>query len=329
MVIECPYCTTRFRLDERSIAGRTPSLRCSKCHRTFPLPPHLAPKKDPDELSFSYEDEAEWDADGADEDASQESQEQFSFPIGRHPRDDAPGETQRSLFADEAASVADEEGGEEGGDDIEDDEVWIDETDGVDEDDEYEIDPQHAGEEEWTRSTQIRPVLLFLMLVVAGYGLFAWTLHTDPGWARRTVQQLPLIRDQVEANRLRDDIELVDLDGRYERTKEGKLIFLITGRALNQHDEPLHAIRVTLQLLDAAGDRVAQQSTTCGNPLRVELIRDLTIQQVAILRGWGSKPPKEATVQPGASCPLISIFIDIPETITDFTARVVQARQIS
>ncbi len=311
MIIECPYCTTRFRLDEKSIAGRTPALRCSQCHRTFPLPPQLAAKKNPDEPSFSYGDE---------EDGTREPNEQFAFATGQPPEDDQPGETQRSLFAEDLGSPA--------GEVRDDNELWIDETDAVDDED-YEIDPEDAAEDPLTRSIQIRPVLLFLMLVVAGYGLFAWTLHTDPEWAQRMVQQLPLLGSQIQANRLNDEIELVDLEGRYERTREGNLIFLITGRALNQHDEPLRAIRVAFQLLDGAGAHVAKQSTTCGNPLRVELIRDLTIQQVAILRGWGSKPPKEATVQPGASCPLVSIFIDIPETITDFAGRVVQARRIS
>ena len=52
MILECPYCATRFRLDVRALGDRRPSLRCSQCSRTFDLPPIADPEED-----LTYEDD--------------------------------------------------------------------------------------------------------------------------------------------------------------------------------------------------------------------------------------------------------------------------------
>ena len=67
MIIQCPRCQTKFRLDEKQISPRGSTVRCSNCHHTFiaqpPAPP--APKQPPapppveeEEIDFSFLDEA-------------------------------------------------------------------------------------------------------------------------------------------------------------------------------------------------------------------------------------------------------------------------------
>ncbi len=326
MIIECPYCSTRFRLNERSLGARRPTLRCSNCKRTFPLPARPEPEE---ELSFEYDDGAdlessaegeEYEAEDDDEDdepvAPQPSprSEQFPLPIG----DDEP---QPSLF---------------GGDDrhhIDDDEYSIEEPDtlSVDDDDgdDYVVDEPDIDDGSETHPVRLKSLLAVIALVVGGYALLALTLRSEPQWARSLLQQVPLLGSEINAIELGREIVLDGLDGRYEQTKEGKTIFLITGSARNEHDQAVRGIRVEFELLGASGAPLAKQSTTCGNAMRPDLVRDLTEEQVRILRGWGTKPPEETTVRPGDSCPIVSIFMDVTEGVTTFSGEVVQARRLS
>lgn len=329
MIIECPYCTTRFRLDERSLgASRPTTLRCSQCRRTFAPPPRADPDADDDDLSFEYDDDSESVADAEDTDTTEDEvslepprgrsrAEQLILPSSRRsPRDDS----QHSLFGDD-----DEDDDYSIGDSAARDAQFEQDFIGGDEDDEYFDD----GESDVSQPVQIRPLLVFVALVVVGYAALTWTLRTNPDWARNLMQQMPVLGSEVDANRLGRAVVLEDLRGRYERTKEGKLIFVVTGNARNDHDEPLRGIRVELQLVDVNGSPVAKQATTCGNAMRPDLVRDLTEEQVAILRGWGTKPPVDTNVNPGASCPIVSIFLDVPANVAEFSGEVVQARRLS
>jgi len=342
MIIECPYCETRFRLDEKALAGRRPALRCSRCKRTFPLP--VAPPDD--DLSFEYDDEPGWDepeipsaspTTGVDR--------QFSFPVtsSTEPTDEpattepaaADRDDRESTAADQPPLFADEDsGGVDRSDDAED--AWDEQLElgddfgASDPEPDYLLDPEVPDEDDDVSApVQTRAILVFLALVVGGYALFGWTLRSNPGWTTSVVRQVPLLGSELEAAELGKDIELRELRGRYERTKEGKLIFLITGKASNQHDQPVRGIRIHFRLHDANGNLVAEQSTTCGNAMRVDIVRDLTIQQVAILRGWGPQPPAETNVRPGEDCPLVSIFLDVPDTVVEYTGEVVQARDLT
>lgn len=347
MIIECPYCETRFRLEERSLGPKPPAtLRCSQCRRTFALPPIGSPddfddvedeeiEEEQSELRFAFDDgEADRgldeSADGSEEEAEDDDdagEEEAALPPagrrgagGRSTADRSKRRTdQPSLF-----------------DDFEDEEYSIGESprrrgsadkDDAEDDEEYYLEDEQ--EVDVSASVQVRPLLVFVVMVVAGYAALSWTLRSDPDWARNLVQQLPLFSSEINASRLGRAVVLEELHGGYERTKGGKLIFVVTGQARNEHDEPLRDIRVEFQLIDESGSPIAKQATTCGNPIRADLVRDLTEEQVAIVRGWGTKPPAETVVEPGSSCPIISIFLEVPTNVAEFSGEVVQAHRPS
>lgn len=363
MIIECPYCETRFRLDERSLGPDRPStLRCSQCRRTFALPPFADPdefdgaedddgeENDAPEFSFDDTDEPGGELDSLEDDSVDGEEDEFA-----EGEEDEPDSDEDDL-ADSDVRVSSPKRRSRRGEQLsltgssaprrqlvqpslfgdDEDEYSIDEsahrdhefaTDELDDEEEYVLEEDE--EEDVSQSVQVRPLLLFVALVVAGYAALTWTLRTNPDWARNFMQQLPILGSEINATRLGRAVILDELHGGYERTKEGKLIFVVTGQARNEHDEPLRDIRVELQLLDENGAPVAKQATTCGNAMRADLVRELTEEQVAILRGWGTKPPAETSVNPGASCPIVSIFLDVPDNISEFSGEVVQARRLS
>ena len=329
MIIECPYCSTRFRLAEETIGDERPTLRCSQCRNTFPLPllPDDEAESPEPELSFTYSDEAEEDP------AARRKPDTASEPDlfhGTAERTENPL-PQPSLFGDFDRQDQDFDDLPDSGDSLRtafEDEPELGWPERDDTDDTMDREGREQEDEAVKPSFQI-PLLIFLASVVGAYALLSWTLRSDPDWALNTLQRLPMIGSDIKANKLGRSITLDDMHGRYERTKEGKTIFLVTGNARNDHDLPVQNIRIALKLFDASGFVIAEQATACGNALRPDLVRDLTVQQVAILRGWGIKPPQDTPLNPGESCPLVSIFLDVPDTVGEFSGEVTQARRFA
>jgi predicted Zn finger-like uncharacterized protein len=296
MIIECPYCSTRFRVDEQRLRGHS-LLKCSSCTRVFPIPgtkgpvlrvPQPEPAPPEDNLSFEFDDD-DWQDEPTNEPDLLGEQYTLNVEPPSRGGDSGPSE-----------------------DVVPDDEEWV------------ETEREDEGEEdEEAMRVQLKPVFVFLLLVVSGYATLAWTLRNNPVWTASLAQSLPIIGGQLKHDRLKGSIALENVRGRYEHTKEGKLVFLITGAAVNQSTETLTSVSISLGLFDAADRIMAQEVTTCGNPARAELIRELSIQQVAILKGI--KPLEEILVQPGERCPLVSIFLEVPATVSAFSAEVVGA----
>ena len=119
-------------------------------------------------------------------------------------------------------------------------------------------------------------------------------------------------------------VALIEVQGRYERTKEGKLVFLITGKAVNRSAESLRGVQVISRLYGNGAASVEEQISACGNPMEAR-IGDLSIHQVAILRAI--KPPADFSVQPGGQCPFVAIFLDVPPSVATFSTEVARAQR--
>lgn len=170
----------------------------------------------------------------------------------------------------------------------------------------------------------VKSVFVFLAVVVCGYGALTWSLLDDPDWASKLTRSIPIIGASLRDVAAGDDIALVDVHGRYERTKDGKVVFVITGRAVNQSADTLRAVQIVSALQDAGEHPLERQVTACGNALEAK-IRELSVHQVGILRSI--KPPPDLGMQPGSHCPFVSIFLTVPDGATTFTTEVVRAQR--
>jgi predicted Zn finger-like uncharacterized protein len=320
MIIECPHCLTRFRLDPAQLSESRSMLKCARCKRVFPAPgqssaPRARPKPPPREenLSFAFDDDDdEWRApeltpEGVSEEPSglnvpdDETVPGPAAPPARPAPVRPPAALLRRPLRDEVESLRydDEFDGEEVAD--------LEEDDG----------PASGG-------ISVRSVFVFLVLVVCAYGALTWTLLDDPDWAERLTQTLPLIGKEVRERMVGQDVGLIDVRGRYERTKDGKLVFVVTGKAVNHSAESLRGVQIVSKLYDRTDRPLEEQVSACGNPMEAK-IGDLSIHQAAILRGI--KPPPEFTVQPGAQCPFVAIFLDVPTSVGTFSTEVFRARR--
>jgi predicted Zn finger-like uncharacterized protein len=318
MIIECPHCLTRFRLDPAQLTDSRSMLKCARCRHVFPAPgrtPPARPRPKPaaredQNLSFTFDDDDEWRApELAPEDVPEEEfllnvpdgdADPAPTPPARPPRPAPPRPRREAVdlvrddddddFADEAAAADDDE------------------------------DPpmrQRGG-------ISLRSVFVFLVLVVSAYGALTWTLLDDPDWAGRLTRTLPVIGKEVRERTVGQEIALIDVEGRYERTKEGKLVFLITGKAVNHSAESLRGVQIVSKLYDTGQRPLDEQVIACGNPMEAK-IGDLSIHQVAILRGI--KPPPDFGLQPGGQCPFVAIFLEVPSTVGTYSTEVSRAQR--
>jgi predicted Zn finger-like uncharacterized protein len=314
MVIECPHCHTRFRLDPAQLTDSRSMLKCARCRHVFPAPTRSTParsrsKPPPREqnLSFAFDDDDEWQAPEPTPDGLPE--EQFLLNVPEPPAADQPPPAPPAPPRRTAAPS----------DLVRDDDPYDGDDDGDDDFELPEEDPPAAA-----RGISVRPVFVFLLLVVCGYGALTWSLLDDPDWTERLARALPVIGKAVRERAVGEDVALAEVQGRYERTKEGKLVFVITGKAVNRSAESLRGMQVVAKLYDGGDRSVQQEISACGNPMEAR-IEDLSIHQVAILRGI--KPPPDFTVQPGGQCPFVAIFLDVPATVGSFSTEVGRAER--
>ncbi len=346
MIIECHHCGTRFRFDERQVSDSRSMLKCARCKRVFPAPGHQSPTRPRPKppaseanLSFDFDDDDEWRApeltpedvpeDGfalnaADEPAAPRAKPRKRAPAAeqtalRFDADDDPDEPEET----ETAEVDD------GGRRDESDDLIIGEDPPAPKAPKAprRTTPPAAAARTPPRSgggIGVRSVFVFLTIVVGAYGALTWSLLDDPDWARRLTQSLPVVGPALRERSAGDAVTLVDVQGRYERTKDGKTVFVITGKAVNNSPESLRRLEIQSVLYNGSAQPLDQQTTACGNPLEAK-IRELSVHQVSILRSI--KPPANFCVQPGAQCPFASIFVDVPPSAATFSSEVSRAQR--
>jgi predicted Zn finger-like uncharacterized protein len=313
MIIECPHCMTRFRLDESRVSGLSPLLKCSRCQHIFPLPgaaPAAAPPVQPPppvepkpparnvrpartdnaNLSFDFgSDEDQWETDSAGDDAVVEQ------PFSLTNADNLKGEaTSRSPGRDTP---------------------FVDETDS----DAGQRHPRAAGS-----AISLRPVIVFLFLVVGGYAALAGTLYANPGFTDQIVHDVPMV-GTGSGGLLNRQVLLIDIEGGYERTKAGKDIFVVTGYAVNHAEFSLSSIQVRVQLLDSGGSPLHDRIVFCGSTVPRKLLRELTVPEVSVLGRL--KPPRTLLIHPGERSPFMAVFAEPLPAVTELSTRVAAAQR--
>jgi hypothetical protein len=303
-------------------------LKCARCKRVFPAPGQPAGLRRPkrpaadDNMSFSFDDEDDaWRApeltsDDLPEDAfllNAPADPAEPAPRPRRPRAARPVPEQESLRFDDGDDEAAEpdDGPATTDEDAEDDFTLGDE-------------PVARTAEARRGGISVRSVFVFLAVVVCGYGALTWSLLDDPDWAGKLTKDIPVIGASLREVTAGEDIALVEVSGRYERTKDGKVVFVITGQALNQSADTLRGVQIASALHDPSEKPLQQQITACGNALEAK-IRELSVHQVNILRSI--KPPPDLGIQPGSRCPFVTIFTDLPGGAATFTTEVVRAQR--
>ena len=310
MIIECPYCARRYQLNPARLRGSNPMLKCSRCLRIFPAPS----AKKPSPLRPAREKPAR--AGG----------ESLTLPL------DEPA------WKDEPEPPPEEEFSLPGGEEF---------TLGADATDDEGAPPQGAPvtklapharaappppeEEEGAAAADrrersgVKPVFIVLLLVVAAYAVLTRALFASPVWCDRLVGRFPLIGTLGDERLLVRKVALSDVVGSYQRIKEGKEVFVITGKALNTASIALHGVQITGKLYDGTRRPLDQKTIYCGNVISTKVLKDLTPRELSILQKLS--PPRRFMVEPGAASTFVIVFMDPPHDAVEFSTQVVAAQR--
>jgi hypothetical protein len=194
---------------------------------------------------------------------------------------------------------------------------------------EAEVEPEEeeeeAAQEPRRRGTStVTPILVFLAVVLAGYGLLTRALFASPMLCDKLVGRLPLIGRLGDERLLARKVALSDVVGSYQRIKDGKEVFVITGKALNTAPVALRSVQIAGRLYDAGGQALDEKVIYCGNVISAKVLKDLTPRELSILQKLS--PPKRFMIEPGESSTFVIVFMDPPRAAAEFSAQVAAAQ---
>jgi predicted Zn finger-like uncharacterized protein len=354
MIIQCPYCATRFHLDEARLTTPNPMLKCSRCRHIFPAPSRAAgeaagapsppqaseppaeesPSQAPQNLSFSFsensakepppdltidEPEPEFELGTGPIEPRQPSLTARRAKPFERPLERVEESTEEEAVERRAAPLRrprrsarerDEEPEETFADDLRADEV---------------DEPFEEEERTMPRGISLRPIFVFLGLVVAAYAVIAGTLRARPELADSLFRQVPFISTLTEDRLLNRKIVLSDVTGGYQRIKDGENVFVIAGRALNNAPVTVRNVQILGRLFDQGSRQLDEKTIFCGNVISMKILRSLTQREVSILQNL--KPPKRFGIAPGEESTFVIVFMQPPNGVTQFSSQVISAQR--
>ena len=323
MIVECPRCRARYRV-EQDLLERDQTFKCSRCAHIFayeasdaqpaepeasvppPEPPRPEARRTPtrreaDSLSFSFSPGHE---------GTQETEEPD------------PATSQRASVAAAAAhdrdfSFEDDESAREDGDDhdtvVDDDEPRF-----VRGEDELRAEDRREG-------GGGRPYLIFLAALVIGYGILTLDLLNHPARAERLLAAVPIVGDVLaEDHLLQTRVQMQDVEGVYQQIKDDRLVFIVSGRAVNTAPASLKGVQIESALYDGSGKPLETKSIYCGNAMSLKIVKDLSMKEISLLQRL--EPPKRFEIRSGESAGFSVVFLNPPAGLREFTARVVAAQ---
>jgi hypothetical protein len=175
------------------------------------------------------------------------------------------------------------------------------------------------------RAGSIRPIFMFLMLVVVGYGALASTLRQDPVLTESLLRKLPFMGRLTEDHLLNRKIVIKELNGGYQRIKDNQRVFVITGQALNNSAVSVGNVQILGRLFDSNSAQLDEKTIFCGNVISMKILRSLTQREVSILQNL--RPPKRFAIAPGEESTFVIVFMRPPSGVAEFSSQVIGAQR--
>jgi predicted Zn finger-like uncharacterized protein len=170
--------------------------------------------------------------------------------------------------------------------------------------------------------------LLSFFAVAVLFGAFSTFICGTPIASARALSGLPVIGSHF--TRPIVPAMLVALHGvhaEYQAIKGGEHALVITGTAENVGARPLHAVLISVDLLDGAQRQLAGQAAYCGNGLSTKMIGEMTPREIEFLQRLD--PQKSFVMQPAGSAPFALVFIKPPPAIARLRIEVSKAAAAS
>ena len=362
MTVQCPRCSTQYRVPETRLSDARPVFKCTRCNHVFSVgadrPPARASRKRAESrnLSFTFDDprdtevttvaaEEEIDEEAADdeveaieeEEAGAEEEEEVQ-PARRSSRaganrpepafvDDLPRERPAPPSRPKRPPAPRRE--EPRDEDQDDDPILEDEDDGPvlvgssQRARRAPINPRRKPRGNRDRRSPLRPMAIGVGVVVLAFAVAALALNRRPDLALDQLGSVPLLGRLLGDDRLLVwRLQIEDVNGTMDRIKGDRPAYVVSGRVLNGSGQNLRLVEIEGRLL-ADGVERRKQLVYAANQFR-KTIRDLSASEVEMLLRL--EPNRRFVIRPGESASFLLVFPDPPSNTTEVTFRVVDAR---
>ncbi|MBM4255698.1 MAG: DUF3426 domain-containing protein [Deltaproteobacteria bacterium] len=171
----------------------------------------------------------------------------------------------------------------------------------------------------------IWPMLGLLGLLVIGYYFLGNRWRTNVTDTEGMLARLPVVGSSFVASQFSPQhIVLSDVKSGYWVTKDSKRVFAISGKATNNASVAASTIQIEGQLHDIDGETIDRRTISCGMETTAESLSSLTTREINVMQGLA--PPKQFHVPPGQSVSFLIVFPSPPPTITELSCRVATAQ---
>ena len=357
MIIICPECSTKFKINPDKIPAGGTKVRCARCRSVFavekapeedvPLEqpvqePETSQPEEPAASDFSYERFQELDA-------KKEEEDDFSFGTPDNLRTGAesiprpepePDEFSFSEPPPEPVAEPTEEPKAASSDQNDATESRRSEAPADHKKGAEAISEQGVSEEEYNSETEqlyqhltekkssplgsfIRILLLLILAALVAVGVYVYI--NGPEKLNDTIQQL--LGQQVAAPEQSGQITLANLEGKFLKNQHVGEVFLIRGEAINNFATPRSAIQVKGIIFDQGGQPLLQKTVFCGNPISDKELEELPFEELEKMMGnQFGKDLSNMKVNTKQSIPFDIVFKDLPKNLSEFSVNVTASK---
>ncbi len=155
---------------------------------------------------------------------------------------------------------------------------------------------------------------------VSGFAVLALVIRVAPEHASRWLSYLPVAGQSfARENSLSTKIELKNVQGRFQRLRNARRVFVISGDARNNSPMTIERIEVAGALYDLGGGELDQKVVTTGNRTA---LTDLSEAEIVLLQ----RLDPAIALAPGETTPFLIVFLEPPRELREFSSRVLSAR---
>jgi predicted Zn finger-like uncharacterized protein len=172
----------------------------------------------------------------------------------------------------------------------------------------------------------ILALLLLVALAAGAYALYPtwmrWIPFLDAGQSQQTLPQ----KEEAPRSAIKN-IELRDVSQYMVQNEKIGRLLVIEGKAVNESSAPKKMIKVEAKLFGAKGEVIESKSFLCGNT--VSLFQLQVMDRDELLSALTSKTgvlTNNNNVGPGEAVEFMTAFTQPPDSLSEFSLRVIQAR---
>jgi hypothetical protein len=154
---------------------------------------------------------------------------------------------------------------------------------------------------------------------VAGFAALAMVVRVAPERTAAWLARLPLAGAGFSHDRnLASKVELRNVQGRFQRLRNARRVFVISGDARNNSPMTIERIEVAGALYGVGGE-LDQKVVTTGNRTT---LTDLSDAEIVLLQ----RLDPAIALAPGETTPFLIVFLEPPRELREFSSRVLTVR---